>query len=56
MGMVGSIGFTMSLFIDNLAFSDPEMVAVGKAAVLVTSAIAVILGFLAVKITAQKEE
>ena len=50
-GMVGSIGFTMSLFIDNLAFTDPEMVAVGKAAVLVTSAIAVILGYLAVKIT-----
>ena len=56
MGMVGSIGFTMSLFIDNLAFTDPEMVAVGKAAVLITSAIAVILGFMAVKITAPKEK
>jgi NhaA family Na+:H+ antiporter len=55
-GMVGSIGFTMSLFIDNLAFTDPEMIAVGKAAVLVTSALAVILGFLAVKITANKKE
>lgn len=55
-GMVGSIGFTMSLFIDNLAFTDPEMVAVGKAAVLVTSAVAVVLGFIAVKITGRKKE
>ena len=55
-GMVGGIGFTMSLFIDNLAFTDPVMVSVGKAAVLVTSAIAVVLGFLAVKLTAKKEE
>jgi NhaA family Na+:H+ antiporter len=54
--MVGSIGFTMSLFIDNLAFTDPEMVAVGKAAVLVTSAVAVVLGFIAVKITGRKKE
>ena len=46
----------MSLFIDNLAFTDPEMIAVGKAAVLVTSALAVILGFLAVKLTAGKKD
>ncbi|MBR5736060.1 MAG: Na+/H+ antiporter NhaA [Bacteroidales bacterium] len=56
MGMVGSIGFTMSLFIDNLAFTNPDMVSVGKAAVLVTSAIAVILGYLAVKITGRKKK
>ena len=55
-GMVGGIGFTMSLFIDNLAFSDPEMVSVGKAAVLVTSTVSVILGYLAVKLTARKKE
>jgi len=55
-GMVGGIGFTMSLFIDNLAFTDPEMEATGKAAILISSAVAVILGIIAVKITAKKEE
>lgn len=54
MSVVGAIGFTMSLFIDNLAFTDPEMIAVGKASVLITSTIAVILGFLAVKLTGKK--
>ena len=55
-GIVGGIGFTMSLFIDNLAFTNPEMIDMGKVAILITSMIAVVIGFIAVKITANKAE
>lgn len=51
MGIIGGIGFTMSLFIDNLAFTDMEMVNVGKAAVLITSVVAALVGMMAVSIT-----
>lgn len=50
-GTVGGIGFTMSLFIDSLAFSDSTMVDVGKAAVIVTSVAAAVIGYIAVTIT-----
>jgi NhaA family Na+:H+ antiporter len=44
-GMLGGIGFTMSIFITNLAFaSAPEMVNASKAAILVGSALAGVLG------------
>lgn len=54
MGVVGGIGFTMSLFIDNLAFSDPVMSEIGKASILVTSFLAAILGMIAVRATGNK--
>lgn len=41
---LGGIGFTMSIFIDNLAFSDPSMVATGKIAILTASILAAIIG------------
>lgn len=50
-GIIGGIGFTMSLFIDNLAFTDPEMINVGKAAILITSVLAALLGMFAVAVT-----
>lgn len=53
-GIVGGIGFTMSLFIDNLAFTDPTLVEMGKAAILITSLVAAIIGMLAVSITGHK--
>lgn len=43
---LGGIGFTMSIFIDNLAFADPEMVAIGKIAILLASVAAGVLGSL----------
>lgn len=43
---LGGIGFTMSIFIDNLAFSDPSMVAAGKVSILLASVIAGVLGSL----------
>lgn len=41
---LGGIGFTMSIFIDNLAFSDPSLVAYGKMSILVASVVAAVLG------------
>ena len=47
---LGGIGFTMSIFIDTLAFaSQPHLIASGKIAILAASVIAAISGFIAVK-------
>jgi len=47
LGLLGGIGFTMSIFIANLAFDDPALLAAAKFAVLVGSALAATLGLLA---------
>lgn len=44
--ILAGIGFTMSIFISNLAFKDPELVSYSKVAVLLGSAMATILGLL----------
>jgi len=46
LGCLGGIGFTMAIFIANLAFRDPETLAAAKFAVLVASSFAAILGLL----------
>ena len=46
MGVLAGIGFTMSIFIDNLAFHDPALVNTGKVAILITSATAAVVGYL----------
>ena len=51
LGIVGGIGFTMSIFIDNLAFSDPVLVSQGKIAILITSCMAAVVGLLALFLT-----
>jgi len=46
-GLLGGIGFTMSIFITNLAFADHEpLVASSKLTVLIASIVAGVLGFL----------
>jgi NhaA family Na+:H+ antiporter len=46
-GLLGGIGFTMSIFITNLAFADnPAVINASKMAILVASVAAGILGFL----------
>lgn len=54
LGMLGGIGFTMSIFIDNLAFTDPHLVNAGKFAILVTSFLAACLGLTALYMTTDK--
>ncbi len=43
-GVIGGIGFTMSIFINGLSFADPAVTDMGKISVLITSVIAMVLG------------
>jgi NhaA family Na+:H+ antiporter len=43
-GLLGGIGFTMSMFISNLAFTDGELVSNSKLSILIASTIAAIAG------------
>jgi len=46
-GILGGIGFTMSIFITNLAFSgNPETINASKIAILLASLVAGVFGFL----------
>lgn len=44
-GMLGGIGFTMSIFITLLAFKDPETILYSKISILIASLLSGILGF-----------
>jgi len=44
LGVLGGIGFTMSIFISNLAFTERELLAAARFAVLVASAVAATAG------------
>ncbi len=45
-GLLAGIGFTMSLFISNLAFFEPDQVDIAKQAILVSSFVAAVTGYL----------
>ena len=55
-GVLGGIGFTMSIFIANLAFNDPNTIQFSKISILVGSAIAAILGLVWLRISLKKPE
>jgi len=46
LGLLGGIGFTMSIFIAGLAFEDPALLAAAKVAVLLASTLAAALALL----------
>jgi NhaA family Na+:H+ antiporter len=51
-GLLGGIGFTMSLFITNLAFQDvPELITAAKVGIFAASLLAGTLGFLLLRLT-----
>lgn len=54
LGMIAGIGFTMSIFIDSLAFKDVELINLGKATILGTSSLAAMLGLAAIALTCRK--
>ena len=54
-GMLGGIGFTMSIFIDNLSFADQMITDTGKLAILVTSVIAMVLGLVSMAFACKKQ-
>ncbi len=45
-GCLGGIGFTMSMFISNLAFTDPGIVSSSKLSILFASLIAAVIGLI----------
>jgi NhaA family Na+:H+ antiporter len=45
-GILGGIGFTMSIFITVCAFSDPQTILFAKFAILISSLVSAIVGFL----------
>lgn len=56
MGMLAGIGFTMSIFINGLAFHDPIFADEGKMTILISSFTAAILGSLALYLTTRKNK
>jgi NhaA family Na+:H+ antiporter len=54
-GMLGGIGFTMSIFITLLAFDDAEVVTNSKIAILIASFVAGTLGFTWLKFTLKQK-
>jgi NhaA family Na+:H+ antiporter len=52
---LAGIGFTMSIFIDELAFKDPEIIDEAKIGILVASMIAGILGYIILKMALPKK-
>ncbi|MDE5815125.1 MAG: Na+/H+ antiporter NhaA, partial [Alistipes sp.] len=51
---LGGIGFTMSLFVDSLAFTDSDLIDRGKIAILMGSTAAAILGSLFIVVLSRK--
>lgn len=49
-GIIAGIGFTMSIFINSLAFSNESYINEGKAAIIITSVFASILGLIVLKL------
>ncbi|MEB2787103.1 Na+/H+ antiporter NhaA [Algoriphagus persicinus] len=54
LGMIAGIGFTMSLFVTNLAFIDPELVKVSKISILLASLIGALGGITTLLLTKPK--
>ena len=50
-GFLGGIGFTMSIFITLLAFSNSELIVSSKIAIVIASTIAAIIGYFSLKLT-----
>jgi NhaA family Na+:H+ antiporter len=54
-GIVGAIGFTMALFINNLAYNDISLINDAKIGIIASSLIAGVLGFFVLKAFLSKE-
>jgi NhaA family Na+:H+ antiporter len=53
-GMLGGIGFTMAMFVTNLAFNQKELIELGKISILIASAIAASAGYLMLSLRKKK--
>ena len=48
-GILGGIGFTMAIFVDNLAYTDVHLIDLGKVSILLASTTCAIVGFALLK-------
>jgi len=55
-GLLGGIGFTMSIFITLLAYNDASLVDHSKTAILIASTIAGLIGYIWLKMTLKKQD
>lgn len=55
-GLLGGIGFTMSIFITLLAFDNPEQITQSKIAILIASLVAGAFGYLWLRVSLNKEQ
>lgn len=55
-GILGGVGFTMAIFVANLAFEDPTLITNAKVAILSASLTAGILGFIFLLIQAKRDK
>ncbi len=53
LGLLGGIGFTMSIFISILSFSDPMLVQEAKFSILVGSVLSGFLGYMVLSISSK---
>jgi NhaA family Na+:H+ antiporter len=51
--LLGGIGFTMSIFITNLAFADAATITASKMSILVASVVAAVAGLFILKLTSR---
>lgn len=54
-GVIAGIGFTMSMFVANLAYANENQIIVAKLSILIASAIAIILGVIALLYSTRSE-
>lgn len=54
--VLGGVGFTMAIFVANLAFADESLVVAAKAAILAASVVAGVAGFLLLLVEARADE
>lgn len=45
-GVLAGVGFTMSIFVANLAFKTPEQIVLAKLSILIASSVAIVLGII----------
>lgn len=55
-GLLGGIGFTMSIFITLLAFDDQEIISTSKIVILTSSLLAGVLGYVCLHLTLKESE
>ncbi|MBU3714766.1 MAG: Na+/H+ antiporter NhaA [Ferruginibacter sp.] len=55
-GILGGIGFTMSIFITMLAFNDPHFISIGKISIIFASLISAVVGIIVLSMMLKRNE